>query len=352
MTLSVVSSFSSNGANRPPLITIGIPVYNSAWSLPKVLDSVLTLDYPKELLRIVFVNNDSTDRSEEIVKTFASNHQKEFESITVRECNGIISVARNVCLECSAGTDFVFFIDADVVVPSETLRKLLSDFENIEKVGISSVPYDEENARKRTGPLYNAFTRPTGSVEAAKTGTGCTLISREVVEHVGAFNEALTVHEDAEYCFRTWQSGYKVICNHTFRAYHLRQIEATRKYYSAFISSSSLTYIRMLKLGSAWHYAKFASSIVLTLVFLSFLFVSGQLEAKLAFLLGSIVFAFWSNLNKRVLDDGSSVKRAYWPLVGAILTPAVVAIVWLSIARLARAGIMGLAQGIRMSKQN
>jgi glycosyltransferase involved in cell wall biosynthesis len=333
--------FAGHNLTKWPLVTIGTPAYNSAWSLPKVLDSIAKLDYPKQRLRIVFVDNNSSDDSEEIIRRFVSSHMNEYESLVVRKCEPSVSLARNICLKFSEGTDYVFFIDADVVVPSEALQKLLAHFEG-DGVGISSVPCDYENAAKRARFLYKAFVTPEGSVEAAKVGTGCTLISRQAIDVVGKFNEKLSVHEDSEYCFRTTQRGYKIICDHTFRAFHLREIKANSKYYFKFILQSSQTYIQMLRLRSLWHYLKFASSITLTLsvvlLLVSLIFFPRSTVFVLLLIVGSIAFAFWSNLNKNVLDDGSHVKKAYWPLVGAVLTPAVVLIIWISIARMIKSG--------------
>lgn len=334
--------FESENLARWPLVTIGTPTYNSAWSLPKVLDSIVKLDYPKQRLRIVFVDNNSSDDSEKIIEKFVSSHMSEYESLVVRKCEPSVSLARNICLECSEGTDYVFFIDADVVVPRETLQKLLAHFEK-DGVGISSVPCDYENAAKRARFLYKAFVTPEGSVEARKVGTGCTIISKKAIDAVGKFNQKLSVHEDSEYCFRTTQRGYKIICDHTFRAFHLREIKANSKYYLKFVLQSSQTYIQMLKLRSRWHYLKFASSITVTLaialLMVSLVFFPKLVVFDLIFLVGSVVFAFWSNLNKKVLDDGSYVKKAYWPLAGAVLTPAVVLIVWISIAKMVRIGL-------------
>jgi len=318
-----------------PMVTIGTPVYNSAWSLPRVLDAILKLDYPRNLLRIVFVNNGSTDNSEELLLGFKSTHRSEYEGIIIRESSlPSIPVARNICLDSSEGTDFIFFIDADVVVPSQTLQKLIGDFSKGKNVGMTSVPCDYENSERRAGLLYRAFVRPSGCVEASKVGAGCTLISSKTVRSVGKFNEKLKVHEDAEYCFRINREGFIIICDLSFRAYHLRQIKADAAYYLKFMRQSSITYLQMLKLHSGLHYAKVASSLCVTVSLFLLAFLPLMYVFETGFLAVSLAFAFWSNLNRRAMDDGSSVKKAYWPIMGVILTSLVVTIVWISIFRL------------------
>ncbi len=319
-----------------PLVTIGMPVYNSAWSLDKVLDAIVKLDYHKNQLRIVFVDNGSKDDSRNILKHFRSLHEREYEQIQIQEFSPpSISLARNIVIDNATGTDYIFFVDADIVVPDKSLKNLIKDFGMGNDIGMTAVPCDYENASRRAGLLYRAFVRPVGIVEAAKVGAGCTLISARALEAIGKFNVKLRVHEDAEYCFRLRRNGLKILCDLTFRAYHLRQITSNANYYVKFILQSSSTYAQMLRLRSRLHYAKVASSLCVSLSLVLLILFPHSLLIDLSSLLASLVFASWSNLNKRVMDDGSSVKKPYWPIMGVVMTALVTIVVWIAIARLA-----------------
>lgn len=319
-----------------PLVTIGMPVYNSAWSLAKVLDAIVNLDYPKNQLRIVFVDNGSKDDSSNILNNFRLRHEGEYEQIQIQEFSPpSISVARNIIIDLANGTDYVFFVDADIVIPDQTLKKLIKDFGMGKDIGMTAVPCDYENASRRAGLLYRAFVRPVGCVEAAKVGAGCTLISSRALGATGKFNVKLRVHEDAEYCFRLRRSGLKILCDLTFRAYHLRQINSNANYYVKFVLQSSATYVQMLKLRSGLHYAKVASSLCVSLSLILLILFPRSILLDLSILLVSLVFASWSNLNRSAMDDGSSVKKSYWPIMGVILTALVTIVVWIALARLA-----------------
>jgi glycosyltransferase involved in cell wall biosynthesis len=64
-----------------PFITICMPVYNSGWSLNSVLESIFNIDYPKKLLRLVFVDSYSTDGTWEILQKFKEEHEAKYESV-------------------------------------------------------------------------------------------------------------------------------------------------------------------------------------------------------------------------------------------------------------------------------
>lgn len=319
-----------------PVVTVGMPVYNSEWSLPRVLDALIKLDYPKNRIRIVLVDNGSKDESSKILRNFRSAHELEYEKILIQEFSPpSISVARNIIIDSSKGTDYVFFVDADIVIPDQTLKSLIRDFSKWDNIGIAAVPCDYENAARRAGLLYRAFVRPVGCVEAAKVGTGCTLLSARALDATGRFNERLEVHEDAEYCFRLRRKGLSILCDLTFRAYHLREITSNANYYLKFLLQSSATYVQMLKLRSGLHYAKVLSSLCVTFSLIMLIIFPRLLLPDLVFFFASVVFASWSNLNKDAMDDGSSVKRSYWLIMGPLMSALVTIIAWMVLIRLA-----------------
>lgn len=47
-----------------------VPVYSAEKSIVKLIKSLSNLDYPKELLEIIIVNNNSIDRTREMAKRF------------------------------------------------------------------------------------------------------------------------------------------------------------------------------------------------------------------------------------------------------------------------------------------
>ena len=59
-----------------PAVTLTVPAYNEEASIAATLERLLEVDYPPERLHILVISDASTDRTDEIVKGFASRHQK------------------------------------------------------------------------------------------------------------------------------------------------------------------------------------------------------------------------------------------------------------------------------------
>jgi glycosyltransferase involved in cell wall biosynthesis len=307
-----------------PLVTIGMPTFNREWSLPRVLDSMLDLDYDKARMRICFVDNESTDATMKIIEDFRTKHQQEYESIVVVVARSNISKARNIGFEKAAGTDYIFFLDSDILVKPDTIRRLLAIFKADPKVGIASLPWDNRNARKRAGFLYNAFTAPNGPHPAYKVGNGCNIVSMRAADEVGGFNEKLRVHEDGEYCYRLRRKGFKIVCDFSSEGTHLRDIKVDPHFYFNLMKDSAATYRELIRRGSPLQIVKVVSSVAIVASFALLLLYPG-LYTGVSFA-AILVFSFWLNSAPIALDDGIHVRAAYRPLIGLLMTAATVMI--------------------------
>ena len=64
-------------------LTIAAPCYNSFERLCRFLPDLLSLDYPRSMIDLVFVDNGSEDETIEALKLFKEGHRHEYASITV-----------------------------------------------------------------------------------------------------------------------------------------------------------------------------------------------------------------------------------------------------------------------------
>lgn len=99
------------------MVSIIIPVYNTAQYLRQALDSVINQSYKN--LQIICVNDGSTDNSLSILEEY-SKIDSRIEIITKE--NGGLSAARNRGLE-SADGDYVLFLDSDDWLDTNTVEK-------------------------------------------------------------------------------------------------------------------------------------------------------------------------------------------------------------------------------------
>ena len=86
------------------LVSVIIPAYNSANSLPTCLDSVFIQNYKP--IQVIVINDGSTDNTVEVVKSFGDK------IIYLEQDNKGQGAARNAGLKVAAG-EFIAFLDAD-----------------------------------------------------------------------------------------------------------------------------------------------------------------------------------------------------------------------------------------------
>ncbi|MFH0868800.1 MAG: glycosyltransferase family 2 protein [archaeon] len=106
-----------------PSVTIAIPAWNAEKGLAKTVESLLQLDYPREKLQIMVVeNSNSTDKTLEIARSFESKGVEVYS--TPEKGKG---PAMNFALTKTTGELFGA-LDADSVASPESLKRLVSYF--------------------------------------------------------------------------------------------------------------------------------------------------------------------------------------------------------------------------------
>lgn len=102
-------------------LSLVIATYNGASSLPATLESLTHQTLDRELWEVVVVNNNSTDKTAEVVEGFAAAHP-EMAIRLVEEPNQGLSWARNRGIDESKG-DYIVIIDDDETACPELLRE-------------------------------------------------------------------------------------------------------------------------------------------------------------------------------------------------------------------------------------
>ena len=108
-------------------ISVVVSARNEARDLPACIASLLALDYPRELLQIILVNDLSTDATGSIVDSAAaaSDHVVALHTSALPS-NGLEAKARGIAHGIAAATgEWVLITDADGVVQPEWARHLL-----------------------------------------------------------------------------------------------------------------------------------------------------------------------------------------------------------------------------------
>jgi len=107
----------------PRTVTVLLPVRNGDHWLRGKLNSLLSLDYPSNLVDILVISDGSTDQTDAITEEFASTGRVEL----VRIPGGGKAAALNAGLERARG-EILFFTDVRQEIAPESLRNLVDCF--------------------------------------------------------------------------------------------------------------------------------------------------------------------------------------------------------------------------------
>ncbi len=214
--------------------SIIIASYNEAGNLKKCLNSIRDLDYPKEVLEIIVVDNNSSDNTSEIVGQFP-------EVIYLKEYRQGAAFARNRGIT-KAGGKILVFLDADTTVDRNWLRQLTAPFEDpgIGAVGGAISPIDKNNIFSlylgvslfMRYPLY-------GQKREVRGYPSCNLaVRRELID--GGFDTSAfsTYGEDKDICYRILEKGFKVLFQPEAKICH-RHPGTMAELFGLFVKSSA-----------------------------------------------------------------------------------------------------------------
>jgi len=107
------------------LLSIIIPVYNTASYLATCINSCLKQDIENDKYEIIIINDGSTDNSEQIITSFCKKNKNIF---LYNRSNQGVSSARNFGLNKATGK-YIIFVDSDDQITPNTLNQITTTIE-------------------------------------------------------------------------------------------------------------------------------------------------------------------------------------------------------------------------------
>ena len=115
-----------------PRISITVPAYNEEHEIAATIESLLALDYPADRREILIVSDASTDRTDEIVQSYADRGVR---LLRMETRNGKTAAENAAALELTG--DIVVNTDASIRIEQNSLKRLITAFADPE-VGLAS----------------------------------------------------------------------------------------------------------------------------------------------------------------------------------------------------------------------
>lgn len=184
-------------------------MYNSAGYIQRMIDAVSNLDYPKDKIEHIIIDNGSDDDSVDIVIKMGVE-------CTVMK-GASISQMRNAGAAMASG-DILGFIDSDCIVSPDWAKKAIEFI--FDYVGIVGGYYglgDSPGWIERTWVEL----KKDISGEVSFVSAGNMVIRASLFQKVGGFDEGIETGEDWDLCQSVIEAGYKVINQPTLHVTHL-----------------------------------------------------------------------------------------------------------------------------------
>ena len=205
---------------RLPIVTVQLPLYNEVYVVERLIDSMVALDYPKELLEIQILD-DSTDDTRDVARNVAARYRERgYDVVYVprEDRRGFKAGALQAGLARARG-DFLLIFDADFVPRPGMLRECLPHFSD-PKVGMVQARWEhlnrdfslltriqaifldghfviEHTARNRSGRFFN-FNGTAG------------IWRRACLENAGGW-QSDTLTEDLDISYRAQLAGWRFV---------------------------------------------------------------------------------------------------------------------------------------------
>ncbi|MDD4570880.1 MAG: mycofactocin biosynthesis glycosyltransferase MftF [Clostridia bacterium] len=203
-----------------PKVSVIIPVKNRPEDLKDCLNSFNKLDWPKDALEIIVVDDGSTDETPQIAENLGA-------IVIKKEKSEGPAAARNLGAKSASG-EYLAFIDSDCTVDADWLQILIPWVESptIGAVGGFVASYFTASALDRYEEASSSLNMGKrllyeGNTESNFYVPSCNLVVKtKVFQKVKGFNPAMHLGEDVDFCWRMRSFGYGLLYVPEGRAWH------------------------------------------------------------------------------------------------------------------------------------
>ncbi len=199
-----------------PFFSAIVPAYNEEGSITATLQSLVNLDYPKDKIEIIVVNDGSKDGTKEKVESFIAQHPSNTITLLNQENQGK-GKAMNNGLAVARGEYFAC-LDADSFIAPNGLQALLPIFEQDQNIAavcpLLKVKKPQNVLQKVQWYEYvvNMFYKfLNAKLDCIHVTPGpFSVYKTKVIKDLGGYDET-TITEDLEIAIRLQKHQYKIV---------------------------------------------------------------------------------------------------------------------------------------------
>lgn len=188
-------------------ISIIIPVYNDPKGLKDTLSSLVIQNFPKDEYEVIVADNDSADETLNVAKKYSNKHPGLIKYVVEDQIQSSYA-ARNKAIKVAKGK-LISFIDADMTVKSNWIKKIKSVFQNVdcEYLGCKVHLYSTKHSFASLYNILNGFNVGSRMNKDQYAPTCCLTVRKEVFEKIGLFDSRFKGGADSEFGKRAFAAG-------------------------------------------------------------------------------------------------------------------------------------------------
>ena len=192
-----------------PNISVLIPAYNEEKNIGRCISSVMTLDYDKDKMEIIVIDDGSTDKTKEIaeslgVRVIRGEHKGKVDALNLG-----VKEAKN---------EIIFCVDADVTLDKKALKKMVAPLSEKDVAATNAVVLVNRQRKlidffQYVEYYYNNIIRTSFSRLFRNSiwffgAVAC--YKKSALEKIGYFKKD-TLTEDMDVCLELYRADYRII---------------------------------------------------------------------------------------------------------------------------------------------
>ena len=194
-----------------PVVSFVIPVKNDASRLQRCLASITANVYPRDLIDIIVVDNESSDASAQVSRDAGAT--------VVRSAARSVAELRNGGAERARGT-ILAFVDADHEIDPGWIQAAVEVLSGHD-IGATGTLCMTDPSPNWVQRQYDAMRgRLMVRQEVSWLGSGNLAVKKRVFDNVGRFDARLTACEDVDLCNRLRNAGFRIVADPAMRNVH------------------------------------------------------------------------------------------------------------------------------------
>jgi glycosyltransferase involved in cell wall biosynthesis len=197
---------------KKPTVTIGLVAKNAQHTVGQAIESIMEQYFPHELMELIIVDGYSKDATFSIIQDYVS--KIDIKSRIFREKEGL-GKARQIIVE-NANGDYIVWVDADMILPKDHVRKQVAFMQTNPKVAIACARFYGLPDKDLLVVLQNLEWVAINYINKSKTNTslavcGGAIYRTEAIRQAGGFNtEIIGAGEDEELEWKVSSLGWEV----------------------------------------------------------------------------------------------------------------------------------------------